>query len=177
MTADTTVHVEPTPRARVVRATDGDARWIFDSLVVTKVAAADTHGGLAIHEATDPPSSHRRPFVGRRVDVVYLLLEGEARLEVDGEHVDLSPGDLAVAPRGVAQGYTTGVHGCRWLLMFAPGIPADAMGALSRPAERRSLPPDAGPPIDRDELLAIWRDLGFEPVDTAPGNGRAGPGT
>jgi mannose-6-phosphate isomerase-like protein (cupin superfamily) len=165
MTATTVPQAHHTPAAHLVRPDEGQARWLFDSLVVLKVTGAHTHGRLAIFEATDPPNSVYPWTISHRHDMTLLVLDGSATFQlVDGD-MDLTAGDLLVVPHEVPFSQTTGEHGCRWLLLLTPAGPEELMTELSRPADTRELPPDAGPPVDRERLLTLWASHGFEPID------------
>jgi mannose-6-phosphate isomerase-like protein (cupin superfamily) len=149
----------------VVHSDEGEAQWLFDSLVLVRATATDTDGRLTIFETADPPDGRYGPFVSRHYTMIFWVLEGSARFEVGGTDVDVGPGDLVAIPRGVTQSHTTGDEGCHSLLITAPAGLEEMFAVLSRPAARRELPPDAGGPVDRKRLLAIWAGHGIEPLE------------
>lgn len=165
MTATTIPQAHDTPTPLFVRRDEGQARWLFDALVVVKVTGAHTDGRLSIIEAMDPPSSVYPWTISHRHDMTLLVLEGAATFELVDDAIDLAAGDLLVVPREVPFSQTTGEDGCRWLVMFTPAGPEEFMTSLSRPADARELPPDTGPPVDRERLLTLWASHGFEPID------------
>jgi mannose-6-phosphate isomerase-like protein (cupin superfamily) len=170
MTATTVPQALHTPSPLLVRRDEGQARWLFDSLVVTKVTGAHTDGRLAIFEASDPPSSVYPWTISHRHDMTLLVLEGSAAFQLVDRDMVLTARDLLVVPREVPYRQTTGEAGCHWLLMFTPAGPEELMAELSRPADTRELPPDAGPALDRERLFALWASHGFEQVDDPRGD-------
>jgi mannose-6-phosphate isomerase-like protein (cupin superfamily) len=165
MTATTVPQAPQTPAPLLVRRDEGQARWLFDSLVVTKVTGAHTDGRLVIFEAADPPSSVYPWTISHRHDMTLLVLEGSAAFQLADRDIELAARDLLVVPHEAPFRQTTGEDGCRWLLMFTPAGPEELMAELSRPADTRELPPDAGPALDRERLLTLWASHGFEQID------------
>jgi mannose-6-phosphate isomerase-like protein (cupin superfamily) len=165
MTATTVTQAHHAPAPLLVRRDEGQARWLFDSLVVPKVTGTHTAGRLAIFETTDPPSTDYGWTISHQHDMTFLVLDGAMTFGLGDDDVTLTAGDVLVLPQGARFCHTTGPDGCHSLLLFTPAGPEELFGELSRPAERRELPPDAGPPVDRERLLTLWASHGFEPVD------------
>jgi mannose-6-phosphate isomerase-like protein (cupin superfamily) len=165
MTATTVPQAHHTPAPLLVRRDEGQARWLFDSLVVVKATGAHTDGRLSVFEAADPPNSVYPWTISHRHDMTLFVLEGSATFESVDDAMHLAAGDLLVVPHEVPFRQTTGEDGCRWLLLFSPAGPEELITALSRPADARELPPDAGPAVDRERLLTLWASRGFEPID------------
>jgi mannose-6-phosphate isomerase-like protein (cupin superfamily) len=74
--------------------------------------------GLA--EATLGPAQATVRHYHRDSEEIYLLLEGTAQMEVDGEKRDVSPGDAILIPPGAWHEITAGPEGVRFLCMCAP---------------------------------------------------------
>jgi mannose-6-phosphate isomerase-like protein (cupin superfamily) len=165
MTATTVPQAHRAPAPLVVRREEGQARWLFDSLVVVKATGAHTDGRLVVFEAADPPNSVYPWSISHRYDMTLFVLEGSATFGSVDDDMPLTTGDLLVVPHEVPFRQTTGEDGCRWLLMFTPAGPEELITELSRPADVRELPPDAGPSIDRERLHALWASHGFEQID------------
>lgn len=82
---------------------------------------------------------------------LYLLLEGRGRIRVDGETLDLAPGDaLLVGPDAVRQVFNDTDGEALWLVVGAPPEPANTLemskAQLRRlyPEGSRALPPELG---------------------------------
>jgi mannose-6-phosphate isomerase-like protein (cupin superfamily) len=146
----------------VAQAGDGEARWVFDSLVVIKTSAAETGGQLSIMEMADPPGEEFPTVVSNVFDLTYWILDGAFRMDVAGEAVHATPGTLVYIPRGCPHASMSGPDGCRYLVVVTPGGLEDQVRKLSRPAATPDLPPDAGPPMGGAELKRIAGEYGFE---------------
>jgi quercetin dioxygenase-like cupin family protein len=149
----------------VVRSDEGNARWVFGSLVVLKATAADTAGQLTLLEGTDPPGAETPPFISHNHDLGYWVLDGSTTLEMGETTVEARPGDFVWIPRGVAHQTRVGAEGWRYLMMITPGGLERLFEAVSYPAETRDLPPSADGPLEPEEFLALARSVGMEPVE------------
>ncbi|MEB3196026.1 MAG: cupin domain-containing protein [Candidatus Sericytochromatia bacterium] len=84
---------------------------------VTKVCAAYSprgeHGqkylasgvGIAMRLWEQEQAGFEKPYSRRDYETVGYVLAGEAELEVEGQHLHLSPGDSWVVPRGALHRY------------------------------------------------------------------------
>jgi mannose-6-phosphate isomerase-like protein (cupin superfamily) len=151
----------------IVPPGEGEARWWFSSLAVMKATADDTGGHMTIVEMADRPDEALPAWVSHRFDLTYWILEGEFRMDIDGQAVLATPETLVYVPRGCPHSTTSGPAGCRYLLVVMPGGFEELARTIARPAETPTLPPDAGPPIDGAELVRIVGQYGFEPWSPA----------
>jgi quercetin dioxygenase-like cupin family protein len=149
-----------------VASGEGEARWWFDGLAVIKATAADTGGRMTILEITEPANAEGPWHVHHGEDESFWILDGSATFEVGERTIEARTGDFVFGPRGVPHRYTTGPDGCRLLFIFTPGGFEELLGALSRPAASRTLPPAAGgaPPSDAEleRMQAAIRAHGCE---------------
>jgi mannose-6-phosphate isomerase-like protein (cupin superfamily) len=146
----------------VVRSDEGEARWVFGSLVVLKATAADTAGQLTLLEGTDPPGAETPLSVSHNYDLGYWILDGATTLEAGETTVEARPGDFVWVPRGVPHRTRVGAEGCRYLMIITPGGLERMFDAVSNPAETRDLPPSADGPLEPEEFLALVRSYGME---------------
>ena len=158
----------PTLDPVAVSRDEGEARWWFGSLAVTKLAAAETGGLMSIVEITEPPGAEAPMHVHHREDETFCVLEGGATFEVGGRTFEASPGDIAFGPRDIPHRYTVGEAGCRMLFILTPGGFEDAIRDLSTPARSRTLPPSSERPPELQDLEPRIASYGCEIV---PGEG------
>ena len=142
----------PTLAPVAVPRDEGEARWWFGSLAVTKLTTAQTDGLMSIVEVTEPPGAEAPLHVHHREDETFCVLEGEVTFEVGGTTFEASPGDIAFGPRDVPHRYKVGEAGCRMLFILTPGGFEDAIRELSTPARGRTLPPSTEQPPDMEGL-------------------------
>jgi quercetin dioxygenase-like cupin family protein len=143
----------PTLDPVAVSSTDGEARWWSDGLAVVKATAADTGGQMTILEMTERPNSRGPLHVHHTEDEAFWILEGSATFEIGDRTIEAGPGDYVFGPRHIPHRYSTGPDGCRMLFIFTPGGFEELLTAVTRPAERRTLPPpDDGAAASDEEL-------------------------
>ena len=147
-----------------VASDEGEAWWWFGSLAVIKATAADTGGQMSIVEITEPPGTEAPLHVHHREDEGFWVLEGEVTFEVGGETIEAGPGDYLLGPRDIPHRYTVGDAGCRMLFILTPGGFEDAIRAMSRSAESRTLPPADVPEPDMERMAAAIEAAGCEIV-------------
>lgn len=69
---------------------------------VAKLFEGAEHGSpvsvfVSSHEPGDGPQLHRHPYAE-----TFVMLEGHARFEADGESVEAGPGEIVIVPAGAA---------------------------------------------------------------------------
>jgi mannose-6-phosphate isomerase-like protein (cupin superfamily) len=123
-----------------------------------KTTADETWKAYTVCEAIEPPESgagyHRHPTY----DETFIICEGHYDFRLDGEHLQLSPGDVVFVPRGIPHGFVSrGPEVGRQIIISSPGGVFDAMIA-----EVTLL--DTGTPTQKasDEARAIAAKYGLE---------------
>lgn len=127
------------------------ALWFFNTLVHLWVSEMEGQDGLSVLE-------HRAPFgdspplhVHHTEDEVFVVLEGELRLQVGEASHRARPFDVLLAPKGVPHTYRVeSPEGARWLTFTAHRDFERFVRAMGRPAEREELPPPGGLPTPED---------------------------
>jgi mannose-6-phosphate isomerase-like protein (cupin superfamily) len=152
----------PAVQPTVVRQDAGEARWWFGSLAVIKATAADTGGLMSIVEITEPPGVEGPLHVHHREDEGFWILEGSATFEIGDTRIEAQAGDYVFGPRDIPHRYSVGGAGCRMLFLMTPGGFEDLVVAMSRPAERRTLPPASDEEPDWEQVAAIAEAHGAE---------------
>ena len=74
-------------------------------------ASEDLNATILVWPAGEGPAEH----VNDARDVLYAVLEGSARLEVDGEERDLQAGEALIVEKGAARALRAGEDGVRYL--------------------------------------------------------------
>jgi mannose-6-phosphate isomerase-like protein (cupin superfamily) len=102
---------------------------------------------------------------------VFHVIEGEARLHVDGRDRTLGPGTSGYVPGGVAHGFANEGDGiCRVIAVMTPADGEGFFREVGRPTEDRSLPEPVEP---TDEMLQsvfeTGERYGFEFLGPLPG--------
>ncbi|WP_245393794.1 cupin domain-containing protein [Allomeiothermus silvanus] len=105
----------------------------------------------------DSPPLH----VHHTEDEVFVVLEGELRLQVGDTSGYARPFDILLAPKGVPHTYRVeSQEGARWITFTAHRDFERFVRAMSRPAEREELPPPT--PQDLERVGKIAETYGIE---------------
>jgi quercetin dioxygenase-like cupin family protein len=158
----------PTPAvgAIVAHPDDGQLLRIFGNEILFKLTGEQTGGALSLGLATVPAGPHGPPLhVHEREDELFLIVDGQYRVCVDGEWSEAGPGSAVFLPRGVP--HTFHVVGDRPGRHWVLGTPGGFDRYFARTAEAFAEP---GAP-DRARLAAIGAEYGmrFVPPPAAGG--------
>jgi quercetin dioxygenase-like cupin family protein len=141
--------------------------WWKGGRMAIKATGAETGGGFTQIETTDPHGAATPMHVHRNEDESFYVLEGEVRLIVDGERIDLCVGDYAFAPRGTTHGYVVVSERARMLTTLTPAGLEELFIALGEPVTGDEPPsPDRSPSID--EVARKFGAYGCEVVGPPP---------
>jgi mannose-6-phosphate isomerase-like protein (cupin superfamily) len=123
-----------------------------------KTTSDESWNAYTVCEAIEPPESgagyHRHPTY----DETFIICEGQYDFRLDGELLQLSPGDVVFVPRGTPHGFVSrGPEVGRQIIISSPGGVFDAMIA-----ELTML--DTGTPTQKasNEARAIAAKYGLE---------------
>ena len=141
-----------------------EARWYGDSLWEFLVPAYATEGKLSVFQATMPEGFSPPRHIHTREDEVFLVLEGEAWFDVDGERQLAGPGTSVYMPRGVAHTFRIKSPIARMLGIMTPGAFEQLFRNLSVPAGERTLPEPGTFPFDVPTVMAEQIRLGTQVV-------------
>ncbi|MFY9264311.1 MAG: cupin domain-containing protein [Solirubrobacterales bacterium] len=119
---------------------NSEAYWWFGSLAIVLLSAEQTMGRSSVVEITEPAGAVAPLHVHTKEDEAFVVLDGDVVVEVGGERVALSPGEVGFGPRGVPHCYEVGPNGCRMLFVLTPGGFEGLIRLMSTPAERLMLP-------------------------------------
>ena len=85
---------------------DGLAQvWWKTGRVAVKTSGAETEGRFSQVEVEDPRGTAPPLHVHHGEDETFYVLEGEVVVLSDGDPIEVSAGDYAFVPRGVAHSY------------------------------------------------------------------------
>jgi quercetin dioxygenase-like cupin family protein len=101
---------------------------------------------------------------------VFHVIEGEARLHVDGRDQTLGPGASGYVPGGEAHGFANESDDvCRVIAVMTPGGAEDFFREVGQPTDDRSLPAPVEPTEEMlQSVFAIGERYGFEFLGPLP---------
>ena len=137
-----------------------EARWYGNSLWEHYIPADATDGKLSVFQATMPEGFSPPRHIHTREDEVFLVLEGEAWFDVDGERQLAGPGASIYMPRGVPHTFRVKTPVARMLGIMTPGAFEQLFRNLSVPADERALPEPGTVPFDVAAVMAEQARLG-----------------
>jgi len=139
---------------------ESEARWYGNSLWEHLIPADATDGKLSVFQATMPAGFSPPRHIHTREDEVFLVLEGEAWFDVDGERRLAGPGTSVYMPRGVPHTFRIKSPVARMLGIMTPGAFEQLFRDLSVPAGARTLPEPGMVPFDVPRVMAEQTRLG-----------------
>lgn len=123
-----------------------DHLWFLDTLVAIRVAAQSGADAMSVLEHRAPQGDSPPLHLHQTEDEIFVLLDGTLRFRVAGDERLAHPGDVVLAPQGVAHTYRVESDEARWLTVTAKGDFERFVRAVGRVAERRDLPVRGVPP-------------------------------
>lgn len=143
---------------------ESEARWYGNSLWEHFIPADATGGKLSVFQATMPEGFSPPRHIHTREDEVFLVLEGEAWFDIDGERHLAGPGASVYMPRGVPHTFRVKSPVARMLGVMTPGAFEQLFRNLSFPAAERALPDPGTVPFDVPAVMAEQIRLGTQVV-------------
>jgi quercetin dioxygenase-like cupin family protein len=138
--------------------------WFLNSWVTVHVSHTAGADGVSVMEHRIPYGDSPPMHLHQNEDEIFHILEGELRLQVGQQQQRVQAGAILLAPKGVPHTYRVeSPQGARLLTITAHSDFEKFVLAMSRPAERRALPPAAPPsPEAVKALSATARSFGIE---------------
>ncbi|MEW1775526.1 cupin domain-containing protein [Streptomyces sp. NPDC086777] len=145
------------------------AVWFLGALVTQRVSSESTGGTLAVleHRGERGYSSplHRHD----NDDETFLVLDGELRVEVDGERRSAGPGSIAVLPKARPHAFVVTSPTARFLTLHTPGgFDTFTLQAGSEAKPPYLVTPSGLPPLDPAELARAAAAFGIEILGPPP---------
>ena len=153
-----------TPAADPYVARESEPRWYGNGLFEFLVPNDATGGRMTVFRATMPEGFSPPRHVHTREDEVFLVLEGEARFDLDGEQIVAGPGTSVFMPRGVPHTFRVLSPVAVMLGIMTPGAFEALFRNLGVPAAERTLPPAGVVPFDVERVMAEQTRLGTQVV-------------
>jgi quercetin dioxygenase-like cupin family protein len=163
----TDLHDLPVPATPAILPPDvQQAVWFLGSLVRIRAGGEATAGRLAIldHQAERGYSSpvHRH----HAAEETFLVLDGELRVEVDGQVRAAGAGAVAFLPRRLPHAFVVTSSHARFLNFIAPAGFDDFVRAAGAPAVSAEAPDELPP--DPAALAALASKYGIEILGPPP---------
>ena len=145
----------------------GDVWWKTGRIKL-KTTGEQTGGGFSQVETFDPRGTATPLHVHTGEEETFYVLEGEVSVQVGDERLDLSAGEFALVPRGVAHAYVVRSEQARMLVTFSPAGFEEAFVDLGVPYVESEEPPaeTVMPPLDK--IVRAFAPYGCEIVGPPP---------
>ena len=152
----------PTPSARLVRPGEGNRVRAFGNEIEFMLSGEQTADSLTVGLASVPAGNGPPPHVHYGEDELFLILEGEYRIYLNGDWTTVGPGTVVYLPRGSVHTFQVAGDkpGRHWTLQTSSGFER----YFAQAAEIFAAP---GKP-DLARLAAITKEYGAEFVPFAP---------
>jgi quercetin dioxygenase-like cupin family protein len=132
--------------------------WFLNTLVTVHRSAAAGDESLSVLEHRAPVHDSPPLHVHASEDEVFVVLDGELRVQVGGAERSAGAGAVVVAPKNVPHTYRVDSQdGARFLTVTGRGDFERFVRTLARPAAVNRLPDASGPPSAAD--VAALRDV------------------
>lgn len=136
---------------KYVPAGAGADYWGPGTVMTFLITGKDTGGAFFMAEMLVPPGGGPMPHIHHREDESFYLLEGTLTVQVGGNTVAASAGDVAFLPRGIAHSFkNTGDANARALVVVTPAGLEHYFAEVFDPVTDRT----AAPPLPSKEFLA-----------------------
>jgi mannose-6-phosphate isomerase-like protein (cupin superfamily) len=153
-----------TPAAAPYVARESEPRWYGNGLFEFLIPSDATDGQLSVFRATMPEGFSPPRHIHTREDEVFVVLEGEARFDLDGEELVAGPGASVYMPRGVPHTFRVLSPVAVMLGIMTPGAFETLFRNLGIPAAERALPAPGVVPFDVERVMGEQARLGTQVV-------------
>ena len=146
-------------QAKHVPAGSGTAYWGPGELMTFLLTGEETGGAIFMSEISVAPGGGTPPHIHHREDETFRLLEGTLTIQVGGDTITASAGDLAFLPRGIAHSFkNTGDGYAKALVSITPaGLEGFFTEVFEPAADRSATPPPASKELMGRALAAAPR--------------------
>ncbi len=129
------------------------------------VEAADSNGTATVFECDVPANAQMpAPHSHDAFEETIYGIEGVSTWTIDGEPIEIGPGDAVCVPRGATHGFENqGTADAKFLAIASPGV----FGPAYFHEIGEVLAASAGGPPDRAALLEVMRRHGLTPAQPA----------
>lgn len=148
-------------------AVDPTSLWFLNTLVKIRVPNTIGGDGITIMEHRAPMGDSPPLHVHRNQDEGFVVLEGEIRVNLDGQEIIARKESTLLAPKGIPHSYKViSPAGARFLTITRGPDFEGLVSFLGRPAERDVLPVPSGPPSPEQaaKLAEVCAKFGIDLV-------------
>ncbi len=147
---------------RHVAVSSGRTIRVMGDRVTYKAVAEQTGGAYSLFEFVVEPGQGVPPHHGRYEDETFWILEGEFRLRLDDETLELGPGGYAYVPRGTVHALANvgDVPGRLLVLVTPGGLHERYLDEMGDPRGVRGVPTSPAE-VERAEMIAAKYGIEF----------------
>lgn len=144
------------------------AVWFLGGLIRVRAGADATVGQLAILEHQGERGYNSPVHRHNADEETFFVLDGELRVEVNGEAQAVGAGAVAFLPRGLPHAFVVTSPQARFLTLHTPAGFDRFTLAAGKPADVASAPPGDDLPPDPAALAAMAASYGIEIIGPPP---------
>jgi quercetin dioxygenase-like cupin family protein len=147
----------------------GRALWHFGALLEFKATGKDTDGRFWLAEQTSNQGYASPVHKHTREDELFIVLDGQLKIQVDTTFYEAPTGAIAYAPRGLAHSFQVLSPSARFMILTTPAGFEEWFFQTGEPAGARVVPPAPTGLPDIPRLIASLQAYGVELI--APPDG------
>jgi quercetin dioxygenase-like cupin family protein len=150
-------------QAKRIPAGTGAAYWGPGELMTFLLTGEETGGAIFLSEIFVAPGGGTPPHIHHREDEAFRMLEGTLTIQVGGDTITASAGDVAFLPRGIAHSFKNPGDGyAKALVLITPaGLEGFFTEVFERAVDRSAAPPPASKELI-GRALAVAPRYGLE---------------
>lgn len=148
---------------------DADHYHVLGATLSITADSESTNDEYLVLDMLVPPMFENGLHTHKQSEVFHVI-DGEARLHIDGHDQILGPGMSGYVPGGAAHGFANeGTDVCRAIAVMTPGGAENFFKEIGQPAEDRSLPTPVEPTEEMlQSVFATGEKYGFEFIGPLP---------
>lgn len=140
----------------------GRALWHMGALLTFKATGEDTDGRFWLAEQISNKGYASPVHRHSREDELFIVLDGDLRVQVGDKSYTASAGAVTFAPRGLAHSFQVESPSARFLILTTPAGFEQWFFDTGQPAMSLTIPPMPDGPPDVGRLIASLQSFGVE---------------
>jgi quercetin dioxygenase-like cupin family protein len=144
--------------------TTSEPLWFMNTCVTVRAASDEGADPVSVIESLAPEGDSPPLHIHHTEDEIFHVLEGDVRVRVGDQEVQLRTGETALGPRGIPHSYRVESNQARMLVITGAGDFERFVRSFSRLAEHDGLPEPTAPPTPEQVagLATAAREHGIE---------------
>jgi mannose-6-phosphate isomerase-like protein (cupin superfamily) len=131
---------------------EGETVWLLGDTYTLKISGEQTGGAFTLLEAVVPLGGGPPPHIHHLEDEVFVILEGELRVTMEGHTLPAPVGTVISVPKGTQHSYAAvGTVPVRMLFLYIPAGMEKMFGEIGTPAQ----PGVAAPPATQEDVANL----------------------